>query len=135
MECDKYSYENVEILREAVSEIRRKHSVFTKYPMEEGETKDKWRERVEPLVETSLVRKDDESVQEHLQRMFEAKVDTHEMAPEILNAICGVFSLREVSEEDFKKANWLDVKEFIYNVLYLGDIPAEDFFPKRPIQA
>lgn len=35
--CNDYSYEKVEALRESVADIRRRHSIFAKYPMEEGE--------------------------------------------------------------------------------------------------
>lgn len=101
--------------------------------MEEGENKEKWRARVEPLIEEDLIRKEGETLQDHLKRMFEAKSDTHEMAPEILNAICTVFGLKSVSEEDFRKANYLDVKAFIYDVLSVVDIPADDFYPRKPI--
>jgi hypothetical protein len=133
VDCNNYRYEVVEELRELVADIRRKHSIFSKYPMDEEETKEKWRARVEPEIELDLVRKDGEKFEDHLKRMFEAKTDSHEMAPEILNAIAKVFSLREVSIDDFKKSNWLDVKAFIYDILSLGDIPAEDFYPKRPL--
>ena len=133
VDCNNYRYELVEDLRESVADIRRKYSVFSKYPMAEGETKEKWRERVEPVIESDLTRKEGEDLQAHLKRMFEAKSDTHDMAPEILNSICNTFGLREVSLDDFKKANWLDTKEFIYNVLNLGDIPADDFYPKRSL--
>lgn len=125
----------VEDLREAVADIRRKHSIFAKYPMEEGESREKWKERVEPIIEADLTRKEGEGLQDHLKRIFEIKSDSHEMAPEILNAICEVFGLREVKEEDFKQSNYIDVKAFIYDVLSLGDIPCDDFYPKRPLNS
>lgn len=131
IKCNEYTFDKVVELREAVADIRRNHSIFAKYPMEEGETKEKWRVRVEPIMEADLTRKEDEPLTDHLKRMFELKSDTHEMALDVLNAICTVFGLRVVSEEDFKKANWIDVKALIFDVLDLGDIPAADFAPRR----
>ena len=102
--------------------------------MEEGESRDKWRTRVEPQMESDLTRQDGESVGDHMKRMFELKSETQDMAPKVLASICEVFNLRTPEEDQFKKANWLDVKQFIYNVLSLGDIPCDDFLPKKPLE-
>lgn len=130
VDCNEYTFEKVQSLLEAVSDIRRRHSIFAKYPMDEEETREKWRERVEPLIEKDLTRKEGEALQDHLKRVFETKSDTHDMAYEIIKAICETFALREVNEDDFKKANWIELKTFIFNVLNSGDIPADDFAPK-----
>jgi len=101
--------------------------------MDEGEKREAWRTRVEPLMEADMVRKDGETPIDHLKRMFELKSDAHEMAPEIINAICDTFGLKEVNRDDFKKANWLEAKSFIFDTLNLMDIPADDYSPKRPV--
>lgn len=132
--CNDYSYEKVDALREKVADIRRSSSIFSKYPMEESESREKWKTRVEPQMESDMTRKDGESVADHMKRMFELKSETQEIAPQILSAVCETFNLRTPADEDFKKSNWLDVKQFIYNVLSLGDIPCDDFLPKKPLE-
>jgi hypothetical protein len=126
-----YTYQRVVDLAEKIADIRRNHSLFAKYPLEENETREKWKERIEPLMEKDLIRKEGESEGDHLKRLFEAMVDTHEMAFEILGAIAETFRLNPVAQEDFRSANWIKVREFIFNVLHLGDIPADDFYPKK----
>lgn len=131
--CADYSYDKVEELRERVAEIRRKQSIFGKFEMEENETKEKWRLRVEPLIEADTTRKVGESTSDHLKRMFELKSEVRDMAPEILNVVCDLFGMKAVSQEDFKKSNWLDVKNFIYNVLNLADVACADYSPKEVV--
>ncbi len=131
VKCSDYSYEKVDQLREKVAEIRRKRSVYYKWPMLESETSEKWRERVAPMMDADTTRKEGESVDEHMKRLFELKSETHEMAPEVLNAISEIFSCKAPSEEDLKKSNWLETKAFIYDVLNLGDIPCDDFSGKK----
>ena len=133
LNCNEFTFNKVEALREAVAQIRREHSIFSKYPMEEGEKRELWKVRVEPIMEADMTRKEGETPLEHLKRMFELKSDSHEMAPQILSTICETFGLREVSAEDFKKANWLEVKSFIYDTLNVVDISCDDFAPKRPM--
>jgi hypothetical protein len=99
--------------------------------MEENEKREKYRERIEPLMEEDITRKEGETPMDHLRRMFELKSETHEMAPDILAAICETFSLKSVSDTDFKAGNWIDTKAFIFEVLDLMDIPCADFAPKR----
>lgn len=132
--CNDYTYDRVEQLSEKVSEVRQKHSLFSKYPLEEGETKEKWRERVEPLMEKDAVRKDGETPEDHLKRLFQVKPEAHEIAYEVVGVIAEVFNLNHPNELDFKKANWLEVRGFIYDVLNLGDVECSDFFPKRPLK-
>lgn len=127
-----YSYDRVAELAEKVADIRRKNSLFAKYPLEEGESREKWRERIEPLMEKDMLRQEGESADDHLKRLFEAKVDTHEIAFEVVGAIADTFQLRAPTKEDFRAANWLKTRKFIYDVLNIGDIPCDDFYPKRP---
>lgn len=131
--CSDYSYDKVEELRERVAEVRRKQSIFGKYPMSELETKEKWRLRVEPIIEADTTRKVGEEVTDHLKRMFELKSEVREMAPEILNIVCDLFGMKEVPLETFKKSNWLEVKNFIFNVLNLADVACADFEPKTVV--
>lgn len=128
--CADYTYERATVLAEKVAEVRRHSSLFAKYPMEEGESREKWRQRIEPLLENDVTRKEGETVPEHLARLYESKIDSHENTLEILNAIAESFSIMPLTSEDVKKSNWLEVKAFVYDVLNLGDIPCEEYRPK-----
>lgn len=130
VKLDDYSLMRAMVLSEKVAEIRKNHSIFVKYPMDEGETREKWRERVEPLLENEQMRVDGESEQDHLKRLFNVKPDAHQMALEIINAIAETFGAKPFSEQELNNANWIAVKQFIYDVLSMGDIAADDF--KRP---
>jgi hypothetical protein len=97
--------------------------------MEEGETKEKWQERVDPVLENDSIRKDGEDVKDHLKRLIDIKNDIHVMSPEILMVIVDVFGLPELDIEDVKKGNWGEIKSFIYDVLSFGNVPCRDFAP------
>lgn len=127
VDLDQYTADRVDQLTEKVAAIRIKYSIYAKYPQEAGETREAWAERVSKLAQDEYMRKDDETVQDHLKRMFDPKTDTHKMAFEITNAICEVFGQDVVSEARYKSASWLALKNFIYDVLSLGDIPCSDF--------
>jgi molecular chaperone GrpE (heat shock protein) len=107
--------------------------VYAKYPFEEGESREKWAERVSKAAQEEYSRQDGETAEAHLKRMFEIKNEAHEMAFEIMNAIAEVFGLKKVTKSDLDKVSWLSLKSFIYDILSMADIPgAEDFLPKRP---
>lgn len=110
-----------------VADIRRSKSIFAKFPMEEGETKEKWRLRIQPLADAEDVRKEDETDEEHLKRLFKLESDLDEITFPILKSICEVFGLREPTDKDLESTNWIDLKLFIFNVLDAADIPAGDF--------
>lgn len=123
-----YTLDKVEELREKVSEIRINNSPFSKYPMEEGETREKWSERVSPIVQEEEARKEGESSEDHLKRIFTAKNDAQTVAFEIFKAVTDVFNLRTFSKEEFKKVNWIKLKKFLYDVLDTADIPASEYY-------
>jgi hypothetical protein len=124
----KCTFTRVVELNERIAEIRREESIFSKYPMEEGEKREDWRTRCEPLIEEEMTRRPGESTQEHLKRIIELKADTHQLAPKMIKAICETFQLRPPTDDEMRDASWLGVKKFIYEVLTACDIPADDYF-------
>lgn len=125
---DNYQSDKVYDLFEKVAQIRIKHSAYGKFSRNEGETNEEWRERIAKEAEKESVRLDGEELDTYLKRVFDAKHEMYLIAFDVLNAICEVFGQATVSEERFKAANWLAVKKFIYDILTLGDIPANDFY-------
>lgn len=129
-----YTYDKVCELAERVAEIRSKNSLFAKYPLEENENKEDWAKRIEPKMQEELLRREGEKEEDHLKRIYGAKVDAHATAYGIMNAIAEVLCSKNVTLEDFKRCNWLSAQQFIYDVLSMGMIPCDDFFPRRPLQ-
>ena len=133
IDLDQYTANRAFDLFDLVAAIRIKNSPFTKYPKEEGETNDQWRERIGKEAEKDQVRRDGEDTEVYLKRIFDSKHEMYNLSYEILNAICIVFGVETVSEERFKSANWMSVKQFIYDILTLGDIPASDFYTENEL--
>lgn len=128
--CNDLTYDRAVELADRVSEVRSKSSLLSKYPMEEGETREKWLERIQPLLEKDRARKENESVEDHLKRLFNSRVDSHEAAFDIINAIGATFGNPSVTMEEFKSVNWIALKAFIYDVLDQADIDASEFRPR-----
>ena len=126
--CADYTCGRKDELTEKMLEIIRTNSIFTKYPMEEEESREKWQERVQKDMDKDKERKEGESVEEHLKRVLSPKNDAQEMALATLNAIAETFGLRQVTPEDLKNTNWLAVKRFLFDVLSMGDVPGADVF-------
>lgn len=117
-------------LEDKVIEIRKKQSIYYKYPFDEGETNEKWSERVSKLVEEEYARKEDESVEEHLKRMFNSQ-DNRNTVKDMLNAVTQTFQNRTFSDEQLKKVNPIKLKRFLFDVLTLCDIAAGDLKPAQ----
>src|SRR5579859_4874810 len=73
VDFEKLDCETRDALEERIIEIRKRNSIYFKYPFEEGETNEKWSERVSKLVEEEYARKDGEEVEQHLKRMFNSQ--------------------------------------------------------------
>ncbi len=123
-----------DLLEDKILDIKKRQSIYFKYPFEENETNEKWSERVSKEVETEYARKKGEKVEEHLKRMFDSPQDVKEMTLKIVNAIHSTFSKKpaaEVTPEQLKKCNYAKLRRFIFDVLTYCDIAANDFRPKE----
>lgn len=130
-----YKEASVAELHTKVLDVYRRHMPIYRHPMLEEETEDEWKARVQPLLDKEKIRKKGESVEDHQRRLFSPSGgDTHKIAFEIVTAIASVFQPKVVvSPEDYKEANWLKIKLFLFDILNLADIPCDEFIPKRPI--
>ena len=128
VDVNNFTYQKVVELNEKIADIRREESIFAKYPLSEGEDRAAWRTRVEPLIEEDMIRKEGEDVSTHLRRMLSLKVDTFELAPKILAAVCDTMGLKNPGEDELGQASWLELKGFIHQILSSCDIPCEDFY-------
>lgn len=129
VDLDTFTYDKVIELREKVAEIRRKNSIYSKYPFDEGESREHWSERVSKEAQEDGVRKDGETVEDHLRRLFDAQDDTHKTTQEIVLGVCAAFNQPLPTDDQLRKANWLGLNSFLYDVLSLAKIPCPDFEP------
>ena len=133
VDLDKCTQQKVDDLYEKVVDIRSKHSIYAKYPFEASETREQWAERVSKESQGEILRKDNESAEEHLKRMFDAKSEISLIVPEIFNAVCEVFDQKTFDTKELKQVNWLKLKRFLADVLMACDVPgAEDLRPVTP---
>lgn len=130
VDLEKCTQQQVDDLYDKVVDIRSKHSVYAKYPFEANETREQWAERVSKESQSDIVRRDDESNEDHLKRLFDAKSEVSLIIPEIFNAICETFDAKSVDKDKLKTVNWLKLKRFVADVLTACDVPgAEDLRP------
>ena len=120
--------ESRDSLEDKVIEVRKRQSIYFKYPLEENETNEKWSERVSKIVEEEYARQDGESVDSHLKRMFNSQ-DSRHVVRDILNAVSETFCAKTFTDEQLKKTNPIKLKRFLYDVLTQCDIPAGDLKP------
>lgn len=123
---DKITPDQMDDLSDQLAEVSRKHSIFGKYPMEEGETIEAWKERVEKEIPEKNRRKDEESVDEYMKRIFKPQQDKKLMLFDTLSAISHTFG-GSVSYEGFRKAPYGDSKNFVLKVLKGMDFPVVEY--------
>lgn len=131
VDCNHLTYEHAVELAEKVAAVRMRNSLLSKFPMEEEETREKWLERIEPLLAQDRLRRSNESIDDHLKRLFGGNIASHDAAYDVINVIAEVFGNQAVDKDDFKKANFLQIKAFIFDVLSLADVPADEFEPRK----
>lgn len=133
VDLEKCTQQMVDDLYEKVVDIRSKHSVYAKYPFEVNETREQWAERVSKESQGDIVRKEKETAEKHLKRLFDAKSEVSLVVPEIFNSVCEVFGSKTFPATDLKQVNWLKLKRFLADVLTACDVPgAEDLRPVTP---
>lgn len=123
---DKITPNQMDQLSDLLAEVARKHSIFGKYPLAEGETLDEWKERVEKEIPEKNRKKDDEKSDEYMKRIFKPQQDKKLMVFDTLEAMSTVFG-GNVSYEGFRSASYGVTKTFVLNVLKAMDFPVGDY--------
>lgn len=122
-----YTWDRAERLREETAQVRRDNSIFAKYPRNEGESEQAWKDRIKPEVETENIRKEGEDHSDYLKRVLELKSDVPTLLPQFMNVIVETFALRQPTEDDLKKMSYIESKRFIFDVLSNADAICSDF--------
>lgn len=121
---DKITYPKVIELSDELSQLKKKYSLFSEYPMEEGETVDSWYERVAPLLDEKNKKKTKESAEDYINRIFKADLQKQELVIDGLRAIAKVFDNQDskLTEEAIAVLPYVKAKNFIKQILEICDL-------------
>ena len=125
---DQLTFGRMEKIAEGMSEVKQKHSLFAKFPMEDNEDVDAWAERILPLMDAENKKLDTETKEEYVKRVYSLRLDKQTLVKDTVSMIAKVFDQEsKVDEEGFKKASYPAVKEFVISVLDAVDLSTKDF--------
>lgn len=122
------TFERMEFLASGMADVKQKHSLFAKYPMEDDEDVDAWAERILPLMDAENKKLDTETKEEYVKRVYSLRLDKQTLVKDTVAMIAKVFDQEgKVDPEGFKKASYPAVKEFVISVLDSVDLSTKDF--------
>ena len=122
------TFEKMEFLASGMADVKQKHSLFAKYPMEDDEDVDAWAERILPLMDAENKKLDTETKEEYVKRVYSLRLDKQVLVKDTVAMIAKVFDQEgKVDPEGFKKASYPAVKEFVISVLDAVDLSTKDF--------
>lgn len=118
----------LDILAEKLGEVKRKHSIFGKYPMEEGETLEKWQERVLPLITSEQTMKEDEGTESYMTRIFKQEMSRKPLIKDTLEAIGEAFDQPgRVTDETYAQIPILLTQAKMIDFLKACDFNTSDY--------
>jgi hypothetical protein len=113
-------------LTDLLAEVSLKSTIFGKYPLQDNESLEEWRERVEKEIPEKNKKKEDETASEYMKRVFKPQQDKKQMVFDTLEAMAKVFG-GSVSHEGFMKQPYGDSKSFVVKVLKAIDFPTGEY--------
>lgn len=120
---DVITLKKVKELARAVTEVRTKHSLLTKYPMKEGEDMEGYEERVKNELRESNTRKQGESEAEFTSRLLSSGTDSQTFLFDQVKAIADVFGqASKVDEDAADHCRYVAAKTFVEDVLSICDL-------------
>lgn len=120
---DTITLKKVKELARAVTAVRAKHSLLTKYPMKEGEVMEDYEERVKAELRESNTRKAGESEEDFASRLLVSGVDNQGFILDELKAIAKVFDQEsKVSDETMEMVPYVKAKQLISDILEVCDL-------------
>lgn len=122
------TFEKMEFLASGMADVKQKHSLFAKYPMEDDEDVDAWAERILPLMDAENKKLDTETKEEYVKRVYSLRLDKQTLVKDTVAMIAKVFGQGDkVDSDGFKQASYPAVKEFVISVLDSVDLSTKDF--------
>lgn len=124
---DQIKMKVIRSLASGLTEIKKKHSLYTEYPLKDKETTEQWEERVGAALVEKQKRKDGEDFDEYLTRRLAPDLSNHEVLAEVLLLIAQVFAQDRVNEEFVDTVCYPAAKALIKEVLMLCDLSTKGF--------
>lgn len=123
--------EMMDKVKEVVGQVKAKDSLYARVPMTPGVSHNEYLTEAQG-DDPELMRRDDESPEEHAARILQPRMETAKNAFDILNAIAPLFKQPTIEWDDFKVVPIHEIRTFVFNVLNFCDCPtAAEFSPKR----
>jgi hypothetical protein len=120
--------EKIDILSDNLGKVKLKHSIFTKYPLLDDENTEQWQERVLPLMGEETKKKEGESAEDYLSRVFKPDQEKRAIMYDTCIAVADSFERGgAVSPEVLKKVVYGEIKAFLVGVLKHCDLGYSEF--------
>lgn len=120
---DTITLKKVKELARAVTEVRTKHSLLTKYPMKEGEDMEVYEERVKNELRESNTRKSGETEADFTSRLLSTGTDSQTFLFDQIKAVAEVFGQKDKVEDDAMEfCRYVAAKTFVEDVLSICDL-------------
>lgn len=121
-------FDAVEAIVEGYADVKKSHSAFAQYPMQEGESMEDWSERAFKAMQDEAKREDGEKVEDYLKRIYSLSTDKHKLVFDTIEMLAKVFKQDgKVTKESCKKANYPEAKAFVVAVFRAADLSTRDF--------
>lgn len=142
VDTNKISIGKSKALAKGLTDIKRKHSPFTKYPLNENESFEEWQKRVLPKLigpKRDLSRQEGETDDAvYLSRLMEIELEDLDLHFDVLKLIATTFNDIEgnpqghkVTQETFEDTSLEAAIRFMRDVLGKARIDVLEVFPKR----
>lgn len=126
---DNITLRKVKELADALVELKRKHSLLTKFPLNDKESLEEWSERIAPLLVEENKRKKNEKSDEYINRLYKTDLDKQELVLDTLKLIAKSFDNQEskITPENSDQISYVSAKRFIKDLFTLCDLDASAF--------
>lgn len=109
--------------------VKKNYTIQGRFPPEKDETEEDYKKRVVKLLEEEQGKREDESLQEYIERVEKPNLDNYKIQCDAVKAIARCFDQedRVNNDEVFLDTSYVEMKEFIKKVLNLMDLNEEYF--------
>jgi hypothetical protein len=134
LDTGKVSIDMRDALAREVGRIRAKDSTFFQYPMDEGQTLEDWQETVGEEADAQwAIRKEGESVEDHVIRINSPKTSVTDLALAVMNSfhkmLTGDKDAHQIERKEFGFSHWKSVKEKLHFFCVEADVWVPEFAP------
>ena len=121
-------WSKMELLAEEYASVKKQHSLFAQFPINDDETVEEWSERVSPLLLEENKKKDGEDSETYMKRVYSLKLDKQKLVKDTVAMIATVFGQGEkICSGSFDRSSYPECKSFIIAVFEAVDLSTRDF--------